>query len=167
MTKSAYGKIEKYFRSHEGMLKALNILYKYIPMVVFVAYPIMLIFVLSKYGILSTEFLKVFLVPLCTFIAVTLLRYFLNFQRPYEKYDINPLIKKDKKGQSFPSRHSVSIFIIAMANLYISVYAGVTFLGLGLIICVTRVVAGVHFIRDVLAGALISILIGFVFFFII
>ncbi len=167
MTKSAYDKIEKYFKSHRSLLKALKILYKYIPLIVFIAYPVMLIILLFQYGIFSTEFLKVFLVPFFTFVAVTLLRHYLNFQRPYEKYQISPLIIKLKKGHSFPSRHSTSVFIIAMAGLYINVYIGIAFLALGIIICITRVIAGVHFIRDVIAGALFSVLIGIVFFFMI
>ncbi len=167
MTKTAYDKIEKFFISHRKFLKTLKILYKYIPLIVFIAYPVMLIILLFQYGIFSTEFLKVLLVPFCTFIAVTLLRYYLNFQRPYEKYQINPLIIKLTKGQSFPSRHSTSIFIIAMANLYINVYIGIVFLTLGIIICITRVIAGVHFIKDVITGALFSIFIGIVFFFMI
>lgn len=167
MTKSTYDKIEAYFKQHKGMLKLLKFTYKYVPLVVFIAYPLMVIILLFTKGITSVEFLKVFFVPFGTFVVVTIARKLFNFQRPYEKYDIHPLIQKNKQGQSFPSRHSVSIFIIAMAYTYINVYVGIVFILLGIVIGVTRVLAGVHFIRDVFAGAVISILIGTIFLFLI
>jgi membrane-associated phospholipid phosphatase len=54
-----------------------------------------------------------------------------------------------------------------MAYTYINVYVGIVFILLGIVIGVTRVLAGVHFIRDVFAGAVISILIGTIFLFLI
>ena len=101
-----------------------------------------------------------------TFVSVTLLRYFINRARPYEVLDIDPLIKKNKSGQSFPSRHAASVFIIAMAFLYIQTKIGIIMLILAAVIGVTRVLAGVHFVRDVVGGAAIGIIAGILGFFI-
>ena len=77
-------------------------------------------------------------------------------------YDFKPIIEKNKKGESMPSRHVFSAFIIGMAFLYI----GEIPLGIiGLIIAIVRVISGVHFPKDVIVGALVGILCGAVGFF--
>ncbi len=59
-----------------------------------------------------------------------------------------------------PSRHVFSITIIAMCWLYVSVPVGVIMLILVVIMAASRVLAGVHFVRDVAAGFAIGILCG-------
>ena len=165
MTKSRYDKIERFFKSHEKLYFLLRIIYKYASYPVFVLYPLLLIYTFWSGRI--AEFIKILVIPAVTFVMVTLLRLITNRARPYEVLDINPLIKKNKSGQSFPSRHAASVFIIAMAFLYVNVYAGVALLILGSLMCVSRVLAGVHFVCDVVLGALISIILGVFGFFII
>lgn len=149
------------------MLAVLKLVYKYLPYPVFVAYPSLLVYLFFQYGILNREFSRVLIVPAVVFLAVTLFRKEFNRPRPYEKYDIEPIIRKDKKGQSFPSRHAASVFIIAMSFLYINTALGIVMLVIGAVMCVSRVLCGVHFIKDVLAGAALSVLIGYVGFFLI
>lgn len=55
--------------------------------------------------------------PLVGFIAVSVFRYIVNRPRPYEKFDMPPVIPKDTHGRSFPSRHVFSAFIIAFTVL--------------------------------------------------
>lgn len=165
MTEKTYNCIRAYFENHSFIYKSLKLFYKLLPAVVFASYIIFIIISAFVQGILNTIFLKITLVPLCTFMIVSVFRKVFNAQRPYEKYNITPLVAKDKKGQSFPSRHVASGFIIAMAFLYVDLITGIIFLTISLIIAVTRVLAGVHFIKDVVAGALFSILMGSVFIF--
>lgn len=61
------------------------------------------------------------------------------------------LLRKIKKGESMPSRHVFSITIIAMCWLYIYQPIGIVLLILTIILAAVRVIAGVHFIRDVIA----------------
>lgn len=68
------------------------------------------------------------------------------------KYNIKPLFVKDTKGESMPSRHVFSITIIAMCWLYVSVPVGIIMLMLVEIMAASRVLAGVHFVRDAVAG---------------
>ena len=82
-----------------------------------------------------------------SFILVSIVRRFINSERPYTMYDFKPIIEKNKKGESMPSRHVFSAFIIGMAFLYIGV------------------ISGVHFPKDVIVGALVGILCGVVGFF--
>ena len=41
------------------------------------------------------------IVPLVGFIAVSVFRYIVNRPRPYEKFDMPPVISKDTHGRSF------------------------------------------------------------------
>ena len=99
------------------------------------------------------------------FVAVTLMRYFINSERPYEVFDIDEFkeMKEERKsGRSFPSRHVFSALLIGILWLPYSVPFGVAALILGAFLGVERVLLGIHFIRDVLAGAVIGALSGLV-----
>ena len=91
------------------------------------------------------------------FLAVTLLRKFVNAPRPYELYDFYILPPKDRRGRSFPSRHAFSIFCIGVCLCTIELALGIILLALGVLLCIARVLLGIHFVRDVIAGALIGV----------
>ena len=94
------------------------------------------------------------------FLAVSLLRFVLNTPRPYEVFEFYKEAPKNKKGRSFPSRHVFSVFIIATVLMPWNVLVGCSLFLLGILLSVIRVLLGIHFIRDVLAGALIGIFSG-------
>lgn len=167
LTEKRYRKICKWFNKHKFTLGILKFSYGILPYIVAISYFILLILLLIYNDIFSVVFLKALLVPLGTFILVTALRQILNFKRPYETLDIKPLMKKNTKGHSFPSRHTASAFIIAMTFLYVNQSSGIIFLIFSVMIGLSRFLTGVHFLRDVLIGALISIIIGSIFLFII
>ena len=101
-----------------------------------------------------------------SFILVSIVRRFINSERPYTMYDFKPIIEKNKKGESMPSRHVFSAFIIGMAFFYIGeIPLGIIVFVCGLIIAIVRVISGVHFPKDVIVGALVGILCGAVGFF--
>lgn len=163
MTKSAYDKIESYFNSHKKLLTAFKFVNKALTPFVFVSYFALLGYLLFVFGILDKRFQYAVFIPAFTFITVSIFRKMFNDKRPYEEIEFNPLIQKKKQGQSFPSRHCASIFIIAMTFLYINVYIGILYLFLGVVMCILRVLGGVHYIKDVLAGAVISIIAGLMY----
>jgi hypothetical protein len=94
------------------------------------------------------------------FLLVSLFRSRFNAPRPYEALDIIPLMEKDKHGQSFPSRHVFSIFVIAMTLLRLCAPLGWALLCCGMVLAWCRVILGVHFPRDVIAGGIAGILWG-------
>ena len=55
---------------------------------------------------------RALLVPGISFGAVSLFRWAFRAPRPYEVFETTPVIKKNTKGKSFPSRHVFSIFVI-------------------------------------------------------
>lgn len=94
------------------------------------------------------------------FFLFSLGRRLYNRPRPYQTWDIQPLIKKDSLGKSFPSRHVFSATVIAMLALMINPWLGGTMLFLAAILAILRVLGGVHYPSDVLAGYVIGILVG-------
>ena len=84
--------------------------------VVYLIYPALLLYLVVCR---DSRFWRVLLVPAVTFVLVSLFRKKFNAPRPYEKWQVKPLIPKDTKGNSFPSRHVFSIYIIAILLLTI------------------------------------------------
>ena len=119
---------------------------------------------MGLYVIKSNRLAVSILVPFISFILVTIFRNIKNAKRPYEVYGFKPLLNKDSLGKSFPSRHTFSAFVIATSILSINLPIGATLLLLGVIIAISRVVLGLHFIKDVVFGAIIGIVCGIVCF---
>ena len=122
--------------------------------IVFCVYPLFLVVLFLE----KDDFLiRAVFVPAISFVGVSIFRRVLNVKRPYEKYGIEPVIEKDTKGKSFPSRHVFSVFIIASTIFYYHPGAGVLLGIIGIILGIMRVMGGVHEPVDVIAGALIGI----------
>lgn len=166
MRKETYQSITGFFRSNPARARLVIGANKAITYAIYLAYPCLLAWLLLHNGIEALitgafdPFLwKAFLVPAVSFVAVSLFRKALNAPRPYEAFGLPPVINKSTKGESFPSRHAFSIFVIGMAFLATCPlpWAGWLILALGICLATVRVLAGVHFPRDVVAGALIGI----------
>lgn len=80
--------------------------------------------------------------------------------RPYETLGIPAITKKDTVGKSFPSRHAACGSVIALTALWAAPPLGYVLVVVSLLIALSRVLAGVHFIRDVLSGWLLGAIIG-------
>lgn len=162
-----YKELSKYFSENKKRSTTLGALHDILPLLMYVFYPLQIIALWVTKGIYDEQFLRFTFIPLGLLIFVTILRIIVNAQRPYEKFNYEPAVKKNTKGKSFPSRHTACAFIIAMAFLYIQVELGVVMLIIATLIGITRVLAGVHFIRDVVSGALLGIITGYIGFFLI
>ena len=93
-----------------------------------------------------------------SYVVVSAVRRFIDAPRPYEIYDFYENAPKSKEGVSFPSRHTFSIFAIATAVAPTAPIVATVLAILGLLLAVSRVLLGIHFIRDVLCGALLGII---------
>ena len=162
MTREQFERLQKPFLAHPALLRALRGVDKAITALVYLAYPALLAVLLF---LRDDRFLRCVLVPGVSFAVVSVLRRLINAKRPYEALKFQPLLQKDKQGESFPSRHVFSVFVIAFAFYYTFVPAGIVLAVLGVLLAVVRVVGGVHFPRDVLCGAAIGMLCGAVGFF--
>jgi len=105
-------------------------------------------------------------IPWLDFCLVTLIRRCINSRRPFEVCGYEP-ITGHSKGKSCPSRHASSAVIIAFSVFYISKPLGIFTAAIGIAVCVSRIISGVHYIHDVVYGALLSVIFGYVCFFVI
>lgn len=160
MTAEQYERWSAWWRAHEGALKALLAVNRGLRYLGYLMYPLLLVLV-AIFDLPSLP--KLVVVPLLGFLVVSGFRAAFDAPRPYELLDIDPLIKKATIGQSMPSRHLFSMTMIAMSWLYWCAPVGVVLLLLCVVLGYIRVVGGVHFPRDVFAGALGGIILGLSF----
>ncbi|SFH54739.1 PAP2 superfamily protein [Pseudobutyrivibrio sp. OR37] len=153
----SYKEISERIKNNNGLVLTLNVMDKAITYIT----------VLLYLGFLAFAFLQIpedkglllyrsILVPGVSFIIVSIYRKLISSPRPYEVYDFTPALKKDTIGKSFPSRHVFSIFIVAFTVFQASIPLGAVICLLGVALAVIRVVGGVHFIKDVVAGFAIA-----------
>lgn len=152
-----YEKIMRPFRTHPQYVSVLNLFNRFFTLAGFLLYPILLIWIAVLH---DRRFFAFLFIPAFFFLAMSQVRKILNRPRPYEVYDIDPLIARDGGGQSFPSRHVFSIFLIGMLWCGVLPPVGIVLLLCGILLALIRVVAGVHFPKDVLCGAVLGILCG-------
>lgn len=140
-------------RGRPGVVRALNIVNRGIVIVFYVVYAL-----LFGWACVSDPWRLVPLVGVTAvgFVAVSFFRRRFNAPRPYECCAIAPLIARDSAGKSFPSRHTFSAFAIAASWFAASVPVAVVLLVAAGVLAVCRVLGGVHFPRDVVAGAFIG-----------
>ena len=174
MTPEQYQKILHWLNAHPAAKQLVLVLNRWLPAVPFVCYPVLLVllnvqwFQLLRVGLnqAALDFMQLIaraiLVPGFVFLGGTLLRKKLNRPRPYEQPGFTPLVEKETHGQSFPSRHALSAAVLAAVWLYFYPVVGGIMIAVALAICVLRVLAGVHFPRDVIAGAVLGFSLGIV-----
>lgn len=103
-------------------------------------------------------------IPASGFVILSFLRKKINAPRPYEEWDIKPLLDRDSPGQSMPSRHVFSATIISMACLHASLSLGIILLVLSALLGLVRVLGGVHYPKDVVVGYICALVWGVIFF---
>lgn len=159
MKKETYQKMTQPFRENEGMARALHTVNQGCTLVMYLAYPVLLAYWMFQK---DEKFFRVLFVPAISFLLLSFIRKKINRKRPYEIFGMPPVIKKDTKGNSFPSRHVFSATIIAMTFLLMSPWQwiGSIFLVVSVLLAIVRVISGVHFISDVAAGMLFAIVTG-------
>ena len=103
-------------------------------------------------------------IPASGFVILSFLRKKVNAPRPYEEWDIKPLLDRDSPGQSMPSRHVFSATIISMACMHASLPIGMICLTLSAFLGLVRVLGGVHYPKDVVVGYICALVWGVIFF---
>ncbi len=160
--KRFYEKITAAIRPHPRLIKAIIWLDKGLVYGFVAAYAVYLGFMLSPAPFDPLLWANKVGLPALCFAAVTLLRILIKRPRPYEKAGagIDAINQKDSMGNSMPSRHVASAFVIAMAFLAESTPLGIVALCASFLVAVLRTVEGVHYPSDVLLGALLGVAFG-------
>lgn len=152
---SFYGRISAPFRAHPALAAALRILNRCLALLMYIAYPVILLYLLH-----SRLLLRAVLVPGISFVLLSLVRSRISRPRPYESFSIDPLIHKDTRGNSMPSRHIFSSVVISMVYLRVFPGVGILFLVLSAVSALIRVVGGVHYVSDVVTGYAVGVAAG-------
>ena len=173
-------KICEFFDKYPSIKKIFLFVYKYMAYLISLLYLILIVICIRDKNIAPYDFIrahqlfeaepltnsfiaaKIILTPLVSFIVVSVIRKCIDRKRPYIKYSYIPMVNKTKKGESMPSRHVFSITIIAMCWLYIFPVMGIIMLILSYFMAACRVIAGVHYISDVIVGFIAAVLCGIV-----
>ena len=153
------GKIE----NKPFLLRLLRTFNRLMTVVMPIVYLTLLVATYLQEGLGKQVWMYVF-IPASGFVILSLLRKKLNAPRPYEVWEIVPLLDRDSPGQSMPSRHVFSATIISMACLHASLSVGVILLVFSALLGLVRVLGGVHFPKDVVVGYMCGLVWGVLFF---
>lgn len=157
MTGQQYDRYVSFFRKKPGWITCIKTVNHILTLTGFIVYPAIILYLLYK----KSRKLKAYLlVPAVAFGLVSVFRKKCNRPRPYENPEIHTLTRRDKEGQSFPSRHLFSYFLISVLLWSLCPPAGFLMMVSGLILAVIRVILGVHYPSDVIAGMFIGLLSG-------
>ncbi len=94
------------------------------------------------------------------FIVAEIIRFFIARPRPFVNGNIIPLVGREPLYDSFPSGHATFYFALSTVFYLYNKKAGVAFLLASSAIALARVFVGVHWPTDVVGGAVIGILSG-------
>ncbi|MFS9076217.1 phosphatase PAP2 family protein [Streptococcus mitis] len=153
------GKIEK----KPFLLSLLRTFNRLMTVVMPIVYLTLLVTTYLQQGFGKQALMYVF-VPASGFVILSLFRKKINAPRPYEVWEVVPLLDRDSPGQSMPSRHVFSATIISMACLHASLTMGMICLTLSAFLGLVRVLGGVHFPKDVVVGYICGLVCGVIFF---
>ena len=90
---------------------------------------------------------------------VELIRFFYHRPRPFLDLSVNQLLASNE--WSFPSGHSAFFFALSTAVYLYNRKWGIGFFTATILMALSRVVAGIHYPSDILAGAVIGAVIAY------
>ncbi|KXT98004.1 phosphatase PAP2 family protein [Streptococcus mitis] len=158
-----YGHVAANIKNKPFLLSLLRTFNRFMTVVVPIVYLTLLATTYFQKG-LGRQILIYIFIPASGFVILSLLRKKINAPRPYEVWEIVPLLDRDSPGQSMPSRHVFSASIISMACLHASLTMGMICLILSAFLGLVRVLGGVHYPKDVVVGYMCALVWGVIFF---
>jgi membrane-associated phospholipid phosphatase len=106
------------------------------------------------------EILMVFFVSCSSWVAASLLKIIIQLPRPFVALsDVSALIEEN--GFTFPSGHATFYMALAVAIFLTHKKTGYVFVFLALLIGIARIMVGVHFPVDILAGFVLGAMIAY------
>ena len=154
-----YPLLTQLIKKNTFLLTLFKMLYYGLPIMIAAAYIVYVIHRFRAYG--KRTLLKTVGVPAAAYIGLSVFRRLVNFKRPYEKFDYMPILGNYKKGKSMPSRHTFSAGIIgAVMSSDYPMLAPFTWIAVAMV-ALTRLLAGVHHIRDLAVSVGLSLAVSF------
>ena len=158
-----YGHMAANIKNKPFLLSLLRSFNRFMTVVMPIVYLTLLTTIYFREGFGKQVLMYVF-IPASGFVILSFLRKKINAPRPYEVWDITPLLDRDSPGQSMPSRHVFSASIISMACLHTSLTMGMICLTLSAFLGLVRVLGGVHYPKDVVVAYICGLVWGVIFF---
>lgn len=158
-----YGRMSANIENKPFLLSLLRTFNRFMTVVMPIVYLILLTTTYLQQGLGKQVGIYLF-IPASGFVILSFLRKKINAPRPYEVWEIVPLLDRDSPGQSMPSRHVFSATIISMACMHASLSLGVILLVLSALLGLVRVSGGVHYPKDVVVGYICGLAWGVLFF---
>ena len=158
-----YGHVASNIKNKPFLLRSLRAFNRFMTVVMPMIYLTLLAITYLQQGLGKQVLIYVF-IPASGFVILSFLRKKINAPRPYEEWDIKPLLDRDSPGQSMPSRHVFSATIISMACFHASLSVGFILLVLSALLSLVRVLGGVHYPKDVVVGYICGLVWGVIFF---
>ena len=158
-----YGHVAANIENKPFFLRLLRTFNRFMTVVMPMIYLTLLATTYLQRGLGKQVLIYVF-IPASGFVILSFLRKKINAPRPYEVWEIVPLLDRDSPGQSMPSRHVFSATIISMACFHASLSLGVILLVFSAFLGVVRVLGGVHYPKDVVVAYICALVWGVIFF---
>lgn len=158
-----YDHIAGKIKNNPLFLRLLRVFNRFMTVVMPIVYLTLLTTIYFREGFGKQVGIYLF-IPASGFVILSFLRKKINAPRPYEVWEIVPLLDRDSPGQSMPSRHVFSATIISIACLHASLSVGLILLVLSALLGLVRVLGGVHYPKDVLVGYICALVWGLIFF---
>ena len=158
-----YDYVAANIKNNPLFLRLLRVFNRFMTVVMPIVYLTLLTTIYFREGFGKQVLMYVF-IPASGFVILSFLRKKINAPRPYEVWEIVPLLDRDSPGQSMPSRHVFSATIISIACLHASLSVGLILLVLSALLGLVRVLGGVHYPKDVLVGYICALVWGLIFF---
>jgi undecaprenyl-diphosphatase len=104
---------------------------------------------------------------LSTGVLITIMKYLIGRMRPFEVVENSKSLVFDYRFESFntsfPSWHTGAMFSLLPFAFYVDKRLGYIMLIIGVIVGLSRIYSGFHYLSDVLFGGLFGYLIGYLF----
>lgn len=152
--KTFYLSLNKYLQSHSSYHQIIALFTQYSTYPFYVIYPSLLVYLYMTNNDLLIE---VTLKPLFMFLFITIFRKLIDRPRPYDQMAIVP-IEEHHRGESFPSRHTASAFIIALMVLKVSTPLGIFAILCAFVVAITRLLGGLHYLSDIIVAIVLSLI---------
>ncbi len=109
------------------------------------------------------EMFVVFFPSVFSWLFATVIKKIITSPRPFVLFDqVEPLFVHGGYD-SFPSGHSIFFATLATSLFFVNKKLGILFTFIALIVGVSRIISGVHFPIDILAGYVSGVIIGLFF----
>lgn len=149
MNEEQYRAVIGWFNAHPAARRGLYLVSRGAVAAVYLLYGVLLLWLAARR---QAQLLPTLLVPAAAVWLGSALRTRINRPRPYTAMGYQPLFPKKEKGRSMPSRHCFSAAAIAVVAWHGSLPLGGVLAVLALLIAASRVITGVHYLSDVVAG---------------